>query len=148
MPQRPARFHSATFSIPMAVVPRLDAIGIVVSDLRASLRFYRLLGLNLPEDPAGEDHVEATTAGGIRVMFDTVEVVRSFMPEWQPPSGGHRAGLAFHCGDAAGVDDTYARLIEAGYAGAKAPWDAFWGQRYAQVRDPDGNPVDLFAPLG
>jgi hypothetical protein len=25
--------------------------------------------------------------------------------------------------------------------------DAFWGQRYATVLDPDGNPVDLFAPL-
>lgn len=24
---------------------------------------------------------------------------------------------------------------------------AFWGQRYAVVRDPDGNDVDLFAPL-
>jgi uncharacterized glyoxalase superfamily protein PhnB len=71
------------------------------------------------------------------------------MPEWQPPSGGHRAGLAFHCGTAAGVDEAFARMVAAGYgAGAKEPWDAFWGQRYAQVRDPDGNPVDLFAPLG
>jgi uncharacterized glyoxalase superfamily protein PhnB len=28
-----------------------------------------------------------------------------------------------------------------------APWDAFWGQRYATVLDPDGNSVDLFAAL-
>ncbi len=27
------------------------------------------------------------------------------------------------------------------------PWDAFWGQRYASVLDPDGNAVDLFAAL-
>jgi hypothetical protein len=27
------------------------------------------------------------------------------------------------------------------------PWDAFWGQRYAVVHDPDGNGVDLLAPL-
>ena len=26
-----------------------------------------------------------------------------------------------------------------------APFDAPWGQRYAMVRDPDGNGVDLFA---
>jgi catechol 2,3-dioxygenase-like lactoylglutathione lyase family enzyme len=132
----------------MSSTPRLDAMGIVVSDLRASLRFYRMLGLELPEDPGDEQHVEATTPGGLRVMFDTIAVVRSFMPEWEPASGGHRMGLAFHCGDAAGVDATYARLTAAGYPGAKAPWDAFWGQRYAQVSDPDGNPVDLFAPLG
>jgi hypothetical protein len=25
--------------------------------------------------------------------------------------------------------------------------DAFWGQRYAQLRDPDGVPVDLYATL-
>jgi hypothetical protein len=33
-----------------------------------------------------------------------------------------------------------------GYEGHKPPWDAFWGQRYAVIRDPDGNTVDLFAP--
>lgn len=27
------------------------------------------------------------------------------------------------------------------------PFDAPWGQRYATVLDPDGNGVDLFAPL-
>jgi catechol 2,3-dioxygenase-like lactoylglutathione lyase family enzyme len=30
----------------------------------------------------------------------------------------------------------------------KEAWEAFWGQRYAQVKDPDGNLVDLFAALG
>jgi uncharacterized glyoxalase superfamily protein PhnB len=38
-------------------------------------------------------------------------------------------------------------LIAAGGAGHKEPWDAVWGQRYAQLRDPDGNAVELFAPL-
>jgi uncharacterized glyoxalase superfamily protein PhnB len=27
------------------------------------------------------------------------------------------------------------------------PWDAFWGQRYALLRDPDGVEVNLYAPL-
>ena len=31
--------------------------------------------------------------------------------------------------------------------GHHEPWDAFWGQRYATVLDPDGNSVDLFAAL-
>jgi hypothetical protein len=31
--------------------------------------------------------------------------------------------------------------------GRKEPWDAFLGQRYAVVADPDANHVDLFAPL-
>jgi len=29
----------------------------------------------------------------------------------------------------------------------RKPWDAFWGQRYAQLPDPDGVPVDLYAGL-
>jgi hypothetical protein len=31
--------------------------------------------------------------------------------------------------------------------GWRDPWDSYWGQRYAFLRDPDGNRVDLFAPL-
>ncbi len=68
-------------------------------------------------------------------------------PHWQPPTG-HPLALAFHCGSAGGVDETYAAILAAGFAGKSEPWDAFWGQRYARVVDPDGNAVDLFAPLG
>jgi uncharacterized glyoxalase superfamily protein PhnB len=55
--------------------------------------------------------------------------------------------LAFRCADPAEVDRTYADLTAAGHSGHLEPWDAFWGQRYATVHDPDGNAVDLFAPL-
>ncbi len=51
------------------------------------------------------------------------------------------------CESAADVDVVYAELTGAGYESHKEPWDAFWGQRYAQVRDPDGHVIDLFAPL-
>ena len=37
--------------------------------------------------------------------------------------------------------------VEGGFDGDKEPWDAFWGQRYAQVRDPDGVPVAFYAAL-
>jgi len=125
-------------------VAQLEAIGIVTGDTAASLRFYRLLGLDVPEP--GEDHVEATLPGGLRVMWDTEELIRQIDPEWETPVG-HRIALAFRCADAADVDATYRLVVEAGFEGKKEPWDAFWGQRYAQLRDPDGNAVDLFAPL-
>jgi catechol 2,3-dioxygenase-like lactoylglutathione lyase family enzyme len=126
---------------------RLDAIGIVVTDLAAALRFYRLLGLEFPEGAEHEDHLEATATGGLRVMLDKEELVKSFIADWEPPRG-QRIGLAFRCEGPADVDAAYARVTGAGFRGAKEPWDAFWGQRYAQVYDPDGNRVDLFAPLG
>jgi uncharacterized glyoxalase superfamily protein PhnB len=42
---------------------------------------------------------------------------------------------------------TFTAMVSAGFDGHKEPWDAFWGQRYATLRDPDGNGVDLFAQL-
>lgn len=126
--------------------PHLDAIGIVTADMAASCRFYRLLGVDVTDPPPGADHHEATLLGGLRLMWDTVALVRQLDADWQPPTG-HRLGLAFHCGTALEVDETYADLVGAGHAGKTEPWDAFWGQRYAPVVDPDGNVVDLFAPL-
>lgn len=128
---------------------RFDAIGLVATDLAASLAFYRRLGVNIPADADTQPHVEATLPGGLRLLWDTVEVVRSFDPDWTPsPGGSGRIGLAFLCDSPADVDKTYAELVESGVGrGHREPWDAFWGQRYATVLDPDGNGVDLFAPL-
>ena len=80
-------------------------------------------------------------------MLDAEETIRSFNPDWQPPTGDPRTGLAFLCDSADDVDRVYRELLEAGAESAKEPWDAPWGQRYAQLKDPDGNAVDLFAPL-
>lgn len=125
---------------------RFDAVGIVVGDMAASLAFYRLLGVEVAAGSEHEAHVEASLPGGIRIMFDTIDLIRS-ISSWQQPSGGHRIGLAFRCDGPADVDEIHQHLVEAGHKSHLAPFDAFWGQRYATVLDPDGNPVDLFAPL-
>src|SRR5437016_4394994 len=125
-------------------MPSLDAIGIVSKDLAASIRFYGLLGVTFP-GPDG-DHLEARLPNGLRLMLDTLELMKKLDPEWTEPEG-HRMGLAFRCADPAEVDAVHAKVTAAGYSSKTAPWDAFWGQRYAQVLDPDGNVVDLFAAL-
>jgi uncharacterized glyoxalase superfamily protein PhnB len=125
---------------------RFEAIGVVVADMPRALAFYRRLGLEFPDGAESEGHVEAAVAG-IRVMLDTEETIRSFDPDWQPPSGGHRIAMAFRCDSPAEVDETYEELLGAGGSSHKEPWDAFWGMRYAEVKDPDGNIVDLFADL-
>jgi len=127
--------------------PRLDAIGITTADMAASCTFYRLLGVAVGEPGDGESHFEATLPSGIRLMWDSVEMMRQLDPAWETPVG-QGLGLAFHCGSAAGVDEAHAAIVIAGFASGLEPWDAFWGQRYARVVDPDGNAVDLFAPLG
>ncbi|MEU5362133.1 VOC family protein [Streptomyces sp. NPDC005925] len=126
---------------------RFDAVGLVVSDMAASVAFYRRLGFAFPEGSEVLPHAEAALPGGLRLLLDTEETVRSFHPAWRPPRGGARASLALRCDDPGEVDTVYADLVGAGCHGERAPWDAVWGQRYAVVLDPDGNGVDLFAPL-
>jgi len=128
-------------------MPHFDAISLVTDDMSRTLAFYRLLDLTFPTEADGEPHVEAELPNGMRLMWDTVAVVESFDPAWTPATGGHRAALAFRCADAADVDAVYARVIAGGFAGHLEPWDAFWGQRYAVLHDPNGTPVDLYAPL-
>ncbi len=127
--------------------PQLDALGFVATDLPRSLAFYRLLGLEIPAQADSEQHVEHTLANGLRLMWDTTGIIAGMDAHWSPPTGGHRMALAFLCETPAEVDAVYAAITAAGFTGHLAPWDAFWGQRYATLHDPDGNAVDLFAPL-
>jgi catechol 2,3-dioxygenase-like lactoylglutathione lyase family enzyme len=129
------------------MAPTFNAIGIVTTDLAASLDFYRRLGVDVPADQDGQVHAEGNLSGGLRMLWDSPETIRSFDPGWTPPAGSPRTALAFACADPAEVDATYADLVKAGHQGHLEPWDAVWGMRYAVVHDPDGNPVDLFAPL-
>ncbi len=128
--------------------PQLDAVGIVVEDMARSLAFYRQLGLELSPEADQQPHVETALPGGLRLAWDTEETIRSFDPDWQPPTAGSRISLAFRFDAPGEVDAAYDKLVSLGYHGHKAPWDAFWGQRYAVLHDPDGNGVDLFAPNG
>lgn len=124
------------------------AFGMTVNDMGKTLAFYRLLGLDIPLDADSEPHAEVTLPSGLRMMWDTVETIHSFDPSWSQPTGSHRVSFAFLCPTPADVDRVYRELVSAGHHGHKEPWDAFWGQRYAVVHDPDGNGVDLFCPLG
>jgi catechol 2,3-dioxygenase-like lactoylglutathione lyase family enzyme len=111
-----------------------------------SIRLYRLLGVELRETP-DEGQVDTLLPNGIRFMLDTEGEVPKFDPQWRRETG-NQLGLAFGCQDPAQVDEVYAHLIEAGFQGDTEPWDAFWGRRYAQVRDPDGVPAAPVATGG
>ena len=124
-------------------MPRLGLVGIATRDMAESLRFYRLVGIDVPEGRESEPHVDVEV-NGVRFGWDTIDVLRDVYGQWEEPVG-HRVELAFACDSAEEVDATYARVLDAGFRGHREPWDAFWGQRYAIVVDPDGNLVSLFA---
>ncbi|MFL6076236.1 MAG: VOC family protein [Mycobacteriales bacterium] len=127
---------------------QLGFIGMAVEDMGRSLAFYRRLGLDIPAEADREPHVDVTLPGGLLLVWDTWAEIRRFDPERQPPGGGSRMSLAFRCDTPEQVDAVHAELVAAGYRSRLEPWDAFWGQRYAVVYDPDGNTADLFCPKG
>ena len=127
----------------MPIVP--DMVGISVADIPRAIAFYRLLGLDFPETAAGEPYVEVK-CNGYRISLNAHALEKELMPGWEAPRG-QRVGLAFLCDSPKEVDLTYAKIIAAGHTSVKEPWDAFWGQRYALVEDPDGAHVSIFCPL-
>ena len=129
----------------MGAMAQLNAIGIVAADMGESIRFYRLFGLDVPETP-DEGHIDTFLPNGVRFMLDSEETMRSFIDGWTRETG-NQVGIAFECASPAEVDEIYSRVTEAGFHGEKEPWDAFWGQRYALLKDPSGVDVSLYAPL-
>ncbi|MPZ95923.1 MAG: glyoxalase [Propionibacteriales bacterium] len=132
----------------MTARPRIDAIGLVAADLARTVTFYRAVGCDLPEPTeTDETHLECEL-GGIRLMIDSEEVMKSFSEDtWSGPSAG-RLTLAARCSSPAEVDRLHGELAALGAGSHVEPFDAPWGQRYATVLDPDGVRVDLYAPLG
>ncbi len=123
----------------------LDAIGIISADLQKSVEFYKLLGIELKE-AGGAEHLEGKTETGLRIMIDSVELMKKINPQWIKPIGVGIV-LCFKQESANTVNELYAKIVESGFKSSKEPWDAFWGQRYSSVLDPDGNQIDLFAEL-
>jgi len=123
-----------------------DCIGIVSKDLEKSVEFYGILGVDIKQ-AGGPQHMEGTTASGVRIMLDSHELMKNINENWQPPSAPSGITLGFKQDSPSAVDDLHSAIAKAGFETVKEPWDAFWGQRYATVRDPDGNHVDIFAEL-
>ncbi|WP_368184399.1 VOC family protein [Aestuariibius sp. HNIBRBA575] len=125
---------------------KIDAVAVSSSDMAKTLDFYRCLGFDFPTDAASQDHVEPITAPGeVRLMIDTAKLMESIIAE--PPRPANHSGFALLCDSPAEVDAIAQKVVDAGFEVANPPWDAFWGQRYAIVKDPDGYKIDVFAAL-
>jgi catechol 2,3-dioxygenase-like lactoylglutathione lyase family enzyme len=122
-------------------------VQIFTKDVQRSIAFYRLLGLPVPEPEGPDPHVDVELPGGNRLSFDAEQTIAGMHSDWTPSDSAGRVALAFGLESPAEVDMMFERLTTAGHSGWLNPYDAPWGQRYATVLDPDGNIVDLFAPL-
>ncbi len=138
--------------------PILQQINLVCADLDASLAFYRTLGVELPEDgvwrtASGGHHARAAGSSSepsrdFAFSVDSPAHAQTWNVAWRGRADlGGRVFIGFGVPTRADVDALFGRMIDAGYRGLQAPWDAHWGARLAIVEDPDGIAVGVSSPV-
>jgi predicted lactoylglutathione lyase len=116
----------------------LYMVGLVAQDLDASLEFYRRLGVAIPEDSEGQQHVEVKMGGGLTFFLDA--------PRKERASNSPRVILEFYLPSRDAVDAKYAAMAEFGYQTYRAPYfNTQFAMYFAMINDPDGNTVLLSA---
>ena len=132
--------------------PVFDQINIVSDDFGRSFDFYHRLGVVFPEpttEGAGDQfHANGETLTGLRFELDSPAFAQFWNRGWagRPDLAG-RVVLGFGVASRDEVDRLYAELSGAGHRGLAAPFDAFWGARYAIVEDPNGIAIGLMSPI-
>jgi uncharacterized glyoxalase superfamily protein PhnB len=135
--------------------PRFNQLNIVSGDIEVSLRFYRKLGVEIPDSAiwrtqSGIHHVTAQSLSedaGADLDIDSTVFARQWNEGWK--GGKDLAGrvvIGFHVPSRERVDALYGEMIAAGYPGLQPPYDAIWGARYAVIEDPDGIAVGIMSP--
>ena len=125
----------------------LGIIGLHVTNLGASLDFYRRLGLDIPtniELSSGAFRLRLPT--GQIFFWETIAYTRADFPDYEPGTGHRKVSLEFGFRNAREVDEMYNALLAEGYGSYAEPLS--WGSiRYAGVVDPDNNQIALRFPL-
>ena len=120
---------------------------LAVAKMAAAMAFYRRVGLTVPVGAEDQDHVELDVGGGVHLAFSTQTVIEMYDNGWRGLSPATATVLQFGVVSRAAVDEMYHSLTSAGYQGHLAPVDAFWGSRYCEVDDADGNAVGFHSPV-
>ena len=101
--------------------------------------------------PTGAHHVSAVEADSTEAATLDLDSA-AFAQIWNKGWAGRkdlagRVVVGFSVSSREEVDRLYGEMTAAGHRGLQAPFDAFWGARYAIVEDPDGIAVGLMSPI-
>jgi catechol 2,3-dioxygenase-like lactoylglutathione lyase family enzyme len=128
---------------------KFDQINVVVSDVAGAARFLRSLGAEVdePENDWAEwasHHVGfPADSDGFDADIDSSD----FASFWGGlPDDYVGAVLNLRAENRAAVDTSFELAIELGAECMRAPYDAFWGARYAVVRAPGPIMVGVMSP--
>jgi lactoylglutathione lyase len=125
---------------------KLTHVRLLVDDVERAMRFYRdVLGLDVTLDAGGGIYYELDAGDVILALFRRDLMHQMLEMGLAPPSQSDPAALTFAVDD---VDATARLLEERGATLVAGPKDyevAFL--RVAHLRDPDGNLLEINAPL-
>ena len=118
---------------------------LVVDDAERAILFYRtVFGADeLVRNPAPDGrimHCELLVLGGRLIVCDDFDEDSASSPA---KLGGTSVRLHLYVSD---VDAVYAKAMAAGAESVAEPEDAFWGDRYAIIKDPCGHQWSLATP--
>jgi uncharacterized glyoxalase superfamily protein PhnB len=132
---------------------RFGGIDVISKDFMKSVAFYRALGVDIPEDKIwknddGPQHLDLKLVDdgkfGVGLDIDSESLTAGYSPNWNENAG---CMLSFRVDSSEDVDALHDHLVSLGHPSHLAPWDAFWGARFAIVVDPDGNHVSIMGPM-
>jgi catechol 2,3-dioxygenase-like lactoylglutathione lyase family enzyme len=109
----------------------ISAVTLPVARMTASVAFYRALGFEVSYGGADADFTTMRTGESVVNLRRSAEAPG-------PVACEHRVILRVR-----GVDALYRALVE---RSPTVPRDAEWGERYCELRDPDGVVISLAEP--
>ncbi|HEY1531814.1 MAG TPA: VOC family protein [Galbitalea sp.] len=121
---------------------QLSMLGVIVRDMPAALKFYRMVGLDIAPAEDAKRFVIHRMGTGVSIFFDTVFAEHYDEGYATPAPGGYSSMFEFYLGDDSSVDSKFAELTAAGYHGRMPPQQTS-GPYAAMVDDPDGHVVLL-----
>ena len=134
--------------------PRFTGLDLVCDDLEATIAFYRLMGVDIPDEvvwrsASGPHHVPVgRIAEGCELELHSPALAAAYHAGYRDDPRAAATVLGFGVAGRDAVDALHDRLVAAGHPSRQAPYDAFWGARYAIVADPDGRDVGIMSPAG
>ncbi len=117
-------------------------LSVVTSDVDATIAFYRTLGVAIADEENWQSHHVGIPIDGTALDLDSVALTKAYDSNWE----GTGVVVIMRVPTREAVDEAYRSVLDAGHPSQLAPIDAFWGSRYAVVRDPDGNPIGIMSP--
>ncbi|MXX48022.1 MAG: VOC family protein [Chloroflexi bacterium] len=120
--------------------PKISIITLGVSDLAASVRFYRDgLGLPAPNYNDGDDICFLELEGTWLSLYRREKFPdEADVPFADPSAGTPTVTLAHNLGSVEAVDAQMQEALDAGATLVKQPEEVFWGGYSGYVSDPDG----------